>query len=95
MAGGTVIGPHQSLFEQFLTNQCKPLAPRTHTGSGEDQWHYKAFPNAPPVAGDAVPCNVNNPVVNRSDKFNDRFSVYENSEVGIAQPTLVQVILAA
>jgi hypothetical protein len=35
------------------------------------------------------------PVVNGSAKFNDRFPVYENSEVGIAQPTLVQVILTA
>jgi hypothetical protein len=50
---------------------------------------------SPVLAGDAMPCNVNKPVVNGSAKFNDRFSVYENSEVGIAQPTLVQVILAA
>jgi hypothetical protein len=49
----------------------------------------------PVLAGDAIPCNVNKPVVNGSAKFNDRFSVYENSEVGIAQPTLVQVILTA
>jgi hypothetical protein len=30
-----------------------------------------------------------------SAEFDDRFSVYENSEIGIAQPTLVQVVLTA
>ena len=61
------------------------------------RWAIRHQPRMePPVlAGDAIPCNVNKPVVNGSAKFNDRFSVYENSVVGIAQPTLVQVILMA
>jgi hypothetical protein len=73
-----------------------PSTTNTHRIGGKPMRITKLLQMRLPVlAGDAIPCNVNKPVVNGSAKFNDRFSVYENSEVGIAQPTLVQVILAA